>query len=1010
MNSTPGSQSNEFLQRQIKTPLRSIQNQLSQEKPVRLGQPPSFANKSTLLVNSDLDTTLVDENENMPSAVSENKRKISTNLSWIDDIFDSEAPVLNKKHKKNTFLDSDSDNKANKTIKEPEIITLDSDEEPATRPKSKRKMFSRPKSDSEASEEESCQSQIVLTRSHKRAKPTRFVKEIQEVVDEEEEEEDEEIDDDEEIETRRKIRKIKDDDQLKKSTKAALKREQERIKRLERKKKAEAELNEDDFFLDYDPKTKQSNLKMNKYISSKLKPHQKEGIKFMWDSCYESLSMIQRKNSGAGCILAHCMGLGKTLQVIGLIHTLLSNSKLTKCNKVLILMPVNVISNWVTEINKWTAKCKNKIEIHQFSSSSTDQRLDALEEWDDLGGVFLMGYEMFANLIQGTSIKDKKNADKFKELILSTDLIICDEGHKLKNDQTKLVKSIVQVKTKRRIVLTGTPLQNNLEEYYCMTSFVRPNLLGTLKEFKNGFVNPITNGQHKDSTHEDVMIMKRRGFVLHRRLNGIVNRQDFSIIRAYLPPKNEYVISIRMKPLQIELYKMYLAKYRGIEDASASNLGNVSGKYIFKDFQQLCRVWTHPRLIKIHQELKAENELKKKENQQKRNNKKFKADNEYVANKENMPSTSNAVSIDLESFHYQEEVAENQDDHWYEDKLNEDCQSDLMLSGKLVLLDQILRKCDEVGDKLVVFSQSLPILDLIERYLKEQTKKKVAKWRRGIDYFRIDGSVDVETRTDLIDNFNDKSNTRGRLFLISTKAGGIGINLVAANRCIIFDSTWNPSYDSQSIFRIYRFGQEKEVFIYRFLSQGTMEEKIYMRQVSKTQLAQRVIDEHQLDRHFTYQELKELYSFYPDVYDENVEPLYAMPKDDVLKSLLLKNKNLIVKYHEHDSLLENKIDEGLTEEERQTAWQQYEQESQKLKSEEELRKKMLEQAIAAQSAYRTALELQALIPDPNRNTNIETSQFSNGSPAAGTPIIADNIHLPTYMGHKLQEKDHYNQI
>ena len=98
-------------------------------------------------------------------------------------------------------------------------------------------MFNRPKSDSEASEEESCQSQIVLTRSHKRAKPTRFVKEIQEVVDEEEEEEEEEIDDDEEIETRRKIRKIKDDDQLKKSTKAALKREQERIKRLERKKK-----------------------------------------------------------------------------------------------------------------------------------------------------------------------------------------------------------------------------------------------------------------------------------------------------------------------------------------------------------------------------------------------------------------------------------------------------------------------------------------------------------------------------------------------------------------------------------------------------------------------------------------------------------------------------------------------------------------------------------------------------------------------------------------------------
>jgi transcriptional regulator ATRX len=153
-----------------------------------------------------------------------------------------------------------------------------------------------------------------------------------------------------------------------------------------------------------------------------------------------------------------------------------------------------------------------------------------------------------------------------------------------------------------------------------------------------------------------------------------------------------------------------------------------------------------------------------------------------------------------------------------------------------------------------------------------------------------------------------------------------------------------------------------------------MEEKIYMRQVSKTQLAQRVVDEHQLDRHFTYQELKELYSFYPDVYDENVEPSYDMPKDDVLKSLLLNNKNLIVKYHEHDSLLENKIDEGLTEEERQTAWQQYEQESQKLKSEEEMRKKMMEQAMAAHSALQTAINNQTIATGTSIDANnIQTS-------------------------------------
>jgi SNF2 family DNA or RNA helicase len=113
------------------------------------------------------------------------------------------------------------------------------------------------------------------------------------------------------------------------------------------------------------------------------------------------------------------MGLGKTLQVIGLIHTLLSNKEMTKCEKILILMPVNVLSNWVNEINKWTTKCKVKIEIHQLSGNSTNQRLDALEDWDEFGGVFLMGYTMFANLTHGSSIKEKKKADRFKELLLS---------------------------------------------------------------------------------------------------------------------------------------------------------------------------------------------------------------------------------------------------------------------------------------------------------------------------------------------------------------------------------------------------------------------------------------------------------------------------------------------------------------------------------------------------------------------------------------------------------------
>ena len=146
-------------------------------------------------------------------------------------------------------------------------------------------------------------------------------------------------------------------------------------------------------------------------------------------------------------------------------------------------------------------------------------------------------------------------------------------------------------------------------------------------------------------------------------------------------------------------------------------------------------------------------------------------------------------------------------------------------------------------------------------------------------------------------------------------------------RVVIFDASWNPVHDLQSIFRVYRFGQVKPVYIYRFLAQGTMEEKIYHRQVAKQSLALRVIDEHQLDRHFTSTELRELYIFDPDIVDENKpKTVHNLPPDGLLADLLKSCDQWISKYHQHDSLLENRLDEGLSEQERKNAWQEYEQE------------------------------------------------------------------------------------
>ncbi|XP_038056819.1 transcriptional regulator ATRX homolog isoform X2 [Patiria miniata] len=827
---------------------------------------------------------------------------------------------------------------------------------------------------------------------------------------------------------RKKIRKLISKNRLQEETVRAAKEERERRKRITEKRKQVTEISEeaaetmgtvDEIILESDTKTKKVLLSVEDSLAKQLKPHQVEGVQFMWDCTFESMEKLKEK--GSGCILAHCMGLGKTLQVITYLHTIMMNEKISIKN-CLVVAPLNTVLNWVSEFEKWLGE-DSAIEVFEITSYKNNwQRADALKYWHDNGGVMVMGYSMYRQLAMHKFVKNKKQRAIFTQALVDPgpDIVVCDEGHMLKNDASAISKALNSIGTRRRICLTGTPLQNNLIEYHCMVDFVKPNLLGTRREFLNRFVNPITNGQCADSTPRDVKIMKRRAHVLHDLLNGCVQRKDYSALTKFLPPKHEYVISVRLTDVQIKLYELYLgSQSRNDTGQLIDGSSKGSGTGLFADYQQLMQIWTHPHVLKLseirQEKIQARNYMSDFVTSNSESEvcdssdsiQQFMVDGsdpeEIViddGDDDDKPSTSAGIrgtrrtrgmaqqqammqekDMDQQPVRKKAKGSGDSDSSmeiiktwktrsrcrdpdgeyitrspspnlptskpkWYDEYLQEGDDTKIELSGKLVLLFEVLKYAESIGEKLLVFSQSLLSLDLIEDMLhsleeKAQVEREegsqdlseqvggIGSWVKGEDYFRMDGSTSAAFRKAWAQTFNDMNNYRARLFLISTKAGSLGTNLIGANRVIIFDASWNPSHDIQSIFRVYRFGQTRAVYIYRFVAQGTMEEKIYERQVTKQSLSCRVVDEHQIERHFTSQDLSELYTFNPERLDDPNVPereTPVLPKDYVLAEILKRKDKWIVKYHEHDSLLENIESEELNEEERKNAWKEYEDE------------------------------------------------------------------------------------
>ncbi|XP_013857229.1 helicase ARIP4 isoform X2 [Austrofundulus limnaeus] len=710
----------------------------------------------------------------------------------------------------------------------------------------------------------------------------------------------------------------------------------------------------------------EKNIFLSPQLARVVKPHQIGGIRFLYDNLVESLERFSN-SSGFGCILAHSMGLGKTLQVISFIDVLFRN---TQAHTVLAIVPVNTLQNWLSEFNTWVpppealppdtdpalvAPRTFKVHILNDEHKNTVTRAKVVEEWSRDGGVLLMGYEMYRLLsmkksfVAGRKKRSKKAAgpdvinldegDRQQELLKGVekalsrpgpDVVICDEGHRIKNCHASTSQALKSIRTRRRVVLTGYPLQNNLIEYWCMVDFVRPNFLGTRQEFSNMFERPILNGQCVDSTPQDVQLMRYRSHVLHSLLGGFVQRRGHDVLRDQLPSKQEHVILVRLSPLQRALYTEFMNRFR-----EAGNTGWLSLNPL-KAFCVCCKIWNHPDVL--YEALQKENLTSEQD---------LDLDDITSTGHPRCPTAACQKSKNFDNpdpigglslNQLQEKANQVITYEWANDIMCDYKPGLLENSAKMVLLFHLIEESVKKGEKILVFSQSLSTLTVIEDFLAKRpvppppyttSKDRLNQnWVRNLNYYRLDGSTTASERERLINQFNDPTNTSTWVFLLSTRAGCLGVNLIGANRVVVFDASWNPCHDAQAVCRVYRYGQRKPCHIYRLVCDFTLEKKIYDRQISKQGMSDRVVDDLNPVLTFTRREVESLLHFVeeePDPSQVQLQP-YVI-KDSILQKALHLYTHLITKQpFPHESLLMDRRELKLSSAEKKAAKKGYEEE------------------------------------------------------------------------------------
>ncbi|TPX40915.1 hypothetical protein SeMB42_g03590 [Synchytrium endobioticum] len=521
-------------------------------------------------------------------------------------------------------------------------------------------------------------------------------------------------------------------------------------------------------------------------LSQHLRPHQVEGVKFL----YECVMGI-RSPTIQGCILADAMGLGKSLQAITLIWTLLKQSPYVGeqpiIKRALIVCPASLVQNWKKEFKKWCGDERLRVFVVDGKSNLKDFTVGRVYS------VLVASYERVRQL--QTEIEQA-----------SFDILICDEGHRLKNSEIKTVAALHALPTRRRIILSGTPLQNDLLEFYAMCDFVNPGILGDLGKFRTMFETPIARGRDPSCTPAEADVGKKRESELSHLTKLFILRRRSEVNAKYLPPKSEsgkmilfilvidilirtaeYVLFCKLSESQEEAYTYALCRIQ-----SADSIDGARALQHINKLRMIANApWLNPAELKD-------------------------IDDDVIAKEQSSAS--------------------------------------LETCGKLLLVRDMLRviKSSDSSEKVVLVSNYTRILDAFTTLAKDE----------GFTYLRLDGKTAVAKRQELVDRFNGLSHDF--LFLLSAKAGGVGLNLVGASRLILFDIDWNPAICRQAMGRVWRDGtKSRHVRIYRLLVTGTIEEKMYQRQLTKEGLSDSVMDSAggSETNSFTADELKDLFSY-----------------------------------------------------------------------------------------------------------------------------------------------------